>query len=154
MEQSEKNQVVIAAIGAAGPVGDDSAEWNGRVLELAGQITAMCSPTSDVQKVIDSVNDSKVFTATLLSIKKEATSTRGLLTLGTRVSEHSPDGTEQARTERTDTPLGMAMARRCRALVGHKVAVWIEVQTMSKSTNKVRVITHIEDLGLVEASAE
>ena len=150
MEQSDKNQIVIAAVTAAGPVGDDRAAWSDRVLEMAAQIAAMTSPASDVMTTIDSVNNAKVFTAVLLEIKKEQSSTRGLLTLKTRVSEHAPDGTEQARTERTDTRQGIAMARRCRALVGHRVAVWVEVQTMKNSTNKVRVIAHIEDLGEAE----
>jgi hypothetical protein len=154
MEQVDKNQIVIAAVGAAGPVGDDRAAWSDRVVEMAAQITAMSSPNSDVMTTIDSVSNAKVFTATLLEIKKEQSSTRGLLTLKTRVSEHSPDGTEQARTERTDTRQGIAMARRCRALVGHRVAVWVEVQTMKNSTNKVRVIAHIEDLGEAEEGGD
>ena len=33
MEQAEKNQIVIAALSAAGPTGDDAEAWNGRVLE-------------------------------------------------------------------------------------------------------------------------
>ena len=151
MEQSEKNQIVIAALNAAGPVGEDADEWNIRLLELAGQFTAMLSPTSAISKVIESVSASKVFTGVVLEIKKEASSTRGLITLKTRVSEHSPDGTEQVRTERTDSPFGLSMARRVRALIGHRVVVWVEVQTMSNgSSNKVRVITHIEDLGEAE----
>lgn len=154
MEQAEKNQIVFAAVGAAGPVGEDAEAWAGRVLELAAQFTAMLAPTSEVSKVIDSVSNSKVFTGTVLEIKKEESSTRGLVTLKTKVSEHSPDGTEQARTERTDTPLGLSMARRVRALVNHRVVVWVEVQTMKNSTNKVRVITHIEDLGVDEGGDE
>jgi len=150
MEQAQKNQIAIAAVNVAGPVGDDTGAWKDRVLEAAGTITAMLSPTSDVSRIIDSVAGAKVFTATVLAITKETSSTRGLVTLGTKVSEHSPDGTETARTERTDSPLGLAMARRIRGLIGHRVAVWVDVQTMANSTNKVRVITHIEDLGELE----
>jgi hypothetical protein len=153
MEQSDKNRIAIAAVTAAGSVGDDRAAWNDRVLELAAQITAMTSPSSDVMTAIESVSNAKVFTAVLLEIKKEQSSTRGLVTLKTRVSEHAPDGTEQARTERTDTRQGLAMARRCRALVGHRVAVWVDLQTMKGGSNKVRVIAHIEDLGETEDEA-
>ncbi len=147
MEQAEKNQIVIAALSAAGPIGDDAESWNGRVLSLAAQFTAMCAPTSDVSKVIDSVNNSKVFTGTVLEIKKEESSTRGLITLKTKVSEHSPDGTEQVRTERTDSALGLLMARRVRGLVNHRVVVWVEVQTKKGGSGNVRVLTHVEDLG-------
>ncbi len=148
MEQAEKNQIVIAALSAAGPVGEDAEAWDGRVLELASQFTAMLAPTSTVSKIIDSVSNAKVFTGTVLAVKKEDTSTRGIVTLKTKVSEHSPDGTEQARTERTDTPLGLSMARRVRALVGHRVVVWIDVQPIKNSTKKSRVLVNIEDLGL------
>jgi hypothetical protein len=142
-----KEQIIIAAISAAGPQGDDLDAWRLRVLENAGSFTAMLAPTSDVSKVIDSVQGSKVFPATILAIKKEDSSTRGLATLKTRVSDRNPEGTEQARTERSDSPIGMAMARKLRGLRYHKVLVWVDVQTMSNSTNKVRVISHVEDLG-------
>ena len=142
------DQIIIAAITASGPQGDDLDAWRLRVLENAATFVAMLSPTSDVSKIIASVSGSKVFPATVLAIKKEDSSTRGLVTLKTRVDEkHAPDGTEQARTERSDSPIGLAMARKLRALRYHKVLVWIDVQTMTNSTNKVRVISHVEDLG-------
>lgn len=150
MEQPEKNQIVLAAISAAGPVGDDPVAWNARVLEMAAKIVVMTSPKSDVMKHIDSVSGAVVYTATLLAITKEPSSTRGLLKLRTKVSEHAPDGVEELRTERTDSAVGLAMARRCRALVGHRVVVWKDVQKKSNGTGNVRVIAHIEDLGEAE----
>jgi hypothetical protein len=143
----DNNQIIIAAINATGAQGEDLAAWRLRVIENAASFAAMLSPSSDVSKAVASVLNSKVFTGTVLSVEKEKSSTRGLATLKTRVSEHSPDGTETVRTECTDSEYGRSMARRLRSLIGHKVIVWVEVQTMSNSTNKVRVVSHVEDLG-------
>jgi len=154
MEQSELNQIVLAAINTAGPVGDDPGEWSGRVHFAAAQITAMCSPASSVAKVVGGVANAKVFSAIVRGITKEASSTRGLVTLQTQPSKFHPDGLEPARTERTDSAQGMAMARRIRSLVGHRVLVWVEVEVINDGASKVRVVRWIEDLGAVPESSD
>jgi hypothetical protein len=154
VEQSEINQIVLASVSAAGPVGDDLAAWNESVSDMAARITAMCSPTSSIAKIVAGVANSKVFTATVMEIKKESSSTRGLVTLKTRPSKFHEDGIEQARTERTDSPDGLAMARRLRGLVGHRVAIWVEVEEINDGANKVRVVRHVEDLGLAKADGD
>jgi len=148
MEQSEVNQVVLAAVTAAGPLDPENPEqWTARVHEMAARVTAMCAPTSSVSKIIQGVANSKVFTATVLGITREASSTRGVVTLKTRPSKFHPDGVEQARTERTDSADGLAMARLVRSLVGRRVVLWVEVESIGDGASKVRVIRWIEDLG-------
>ena len=44
------------------------------------------------------------------------------------------------------------MARRLTMLVGHRVLLWVEVAVMNGGAGKVRVIRHVEDLG-VDAAA-
>lgn len=155
MEQSEVNQIVLAAISAAGPVTEgDQSEWTVRVHDMAARIATMCSPSSSVSKVVNGVADSKVFTATVIGITKESSSTRGLVTLKTRPSKFHEDGVEQARTERTDSAVGKAMARRIRALVGHRVVLWVEVETVGDGASKVRVVRWVEDLGLAAQDDE
>lgn len=153
MDTDTRTQIILAAIAAAGPAGDDQADWNARVTDAAATITAMCNDKSQIAKVIDGVANSKVFAATVVKVDKEQSSTRGLVTLRTRPSERHPDGIEQARTERTDNPMGLAMARRLRSLVGHRVLLHIEVEEVPGRDFKVRVIRHVQDLG-VEAEAE
>lgn len=167
MDDTTRTSIIIAAVTAAGPVPAlldedgrpvlntrnkpvlDRAAWSLSVEQLATTITALTAPTSSLSKVVNAVAEAKVFTGTVLGCKKESSSTRGIVTLKTRVSDHHPDGTEVARTERTDNPAGKAMAQMFRNdLVGHKVVVWVQVEQMAGSTNKVRVIRHVEDLGV------
>jgi len=155
MDDVTRTQVVLAAVTAAGPTGEDEAGWLASVHEQAARITAMCSPTSSLAKTIESVERSKVFTATVLSCTKEKSSTRGLVTLRTRPSKFHPDGVETARTERTDTGgLGLAMARRLRLLTGHRVAVWIDLEKIEDGAREMRLVRHVEDLGIDETAGE
>ncbi|MHB8318095.1 MAG: hypothetical protein ACYDEP_02520 [Acidimicrobiales bacterium] len=154
MEQSEINQIVLAAVNAVGSQGEDRDEWMVSIQEMAARVAAMCAPSSSIVKVIQGVLNSKVFTGVVLSIEKEESSTRGLITLQTRPSKFHEDGIESVRTERTDTPLGLAMARRIRRLVGHRVVLWVEVEIIRDGASKTRVVRHIEDLGVVESDDE
>jgi len=154
MEQSEVNQIVLGAITASGPCDQENSDaWVASVHDMAARIATMCTPTSSVSKLVQSVANSKVFTGTVLGITKESSSTRGVVTLKTRPSKFHPDGTEQARTERTDSAVGLAMARRIRSLVGHQVVLWVEVEIISDGGAKVRVIRWVEDLGEAPATS-
>ena len=151
MEESQRTQVILSAVTATGPrsEGESRAEWVARVASMAAGITAMCSDRSPLAKVVEQVERSKVFQATVLGVTKEQSSTRGIVRLRTSPSQFHPDGVEEARTERTDTPIGLAMARMIRSeLVGHRVTVWVEVEQINGGAGKVRVIRHIEDLGM------
>lgn len=150
MEQTEINQIVLAAVSAVGPMGDDQNDWMVSIQDMAARITAMCTPTSSVAKAIQGVANSKVFTGVVLGVSKEESSTRGLVTLQGKPSKFHEDGIETARTERTDTPVGLAMARRLRRLVGHRIVLWVEVEQIRDGTSKTRVIRHVEDLGPVK----
>ncbi|WP_277212289.1 hypothetical protein [Isoptericola croceus] len=146
IDAATKQQIVVAAMSAVGPVGEDSAAWESEVARTAARFTAVAgNDQHPAFRAVEQVAAAKVFTGTVVSIVKEQSSTRGLITLHTG-TERSDDGTESVRTERTDNPVGLAMAKQVRSLVGHKVVVWIEVETM-KNGNKSRVLRHIEDRG-------
>lgn len=92
----------------------------------------------------------KVFSGTIVDIKKEQSSTRGLITINTgtdREKEGVPAGCEQIRTERTDNPEGKAMAKKVQGLKGNRVLVWVEVEEIKGGQSKVRVLRHVQDLG-------
>jgi len=154
LTETERRAVILAAVQAAGlddGPDDRGLTWPQRVAETAGRITAMLDPHSDVQRAIGHLEMAKVFPAVIEKVEKEASSTRALITLRTKVSERHPDGRETARSERTDDPLGMAMARKLTALRSHKVMLWVELEAMGGSADRrVRVIRHVEDLGLDE----
>jgi hypothetical protein len=145
-------QIVLAAVAAAGP-DDGGGDWDTKVAMNAARITAMTSPQSAVGQSIAQVAGAKVFTGVVESIRKEQSSTRGVIVLQTRESIHHPDGREEVRTERTDKAVGLAMARRVRELRGHRVMVWVEIEEIANGQRKVRVLRHIEDLGAADKSA-
>ena len=151
MDQEHVNQIVLAAVGAAGPQNEDRTGWLDRVCDLAAEITVLCSERSRPARRVQSIASSKVFTATIVGGKLEASSTRGVLNLKTKPTDQHPDGLEQVRTERTDTPDGAAMWRKLKTLKGHKALLWVEVQEYNGGQGKVRVVQHVEDL---EAPAE
>lgn len=154
MDDALRTQIVLTAVTAAGPADPtDPAGWQARVADMAAAITAACQPGSQISKVVEQVAASKTFVASIVKVTKEQSSTRGVVTLRTTPNEHHPDGTETARTERTDNPVGRSMARRLVRLVGHRALLWVEVEPMANGTRKSRVIRHVEDLGPDEAEA-
>ena len=140
--------LALTAQAAGDPAGlDRLPDLDALIAQSAAEITAAVDPRSGLSRLIDAVHGSKVFTAVITDVVREQSSTRGLVTLRARPSQFHPDGIEQARTERTDGPEGLLMARTLRALTGHRVALWIEEQTTGNGARKVRVIQHVKDLG-------
>jgi len=152
LSEADRRQVILAAVAATGPDnGPDERglSWPLRVAENAARITAMLDPRSEVSRAIGCLELAKVFPATVVEVKREASSTRALVTLKTKVSDRHPDGVETARSERTDDPLGLAMARRLTSLKGHRVMLWVELEQMGANADRrVRIIRHVEDLGV------
>lgn len=151
MDHSTRTSVVAAAVVAAGPVtgydGEDA--WQHQVHANAVSIAVMASDTSQIARSIQSVENAKVFSGTVMQVRKEHSSTRGVITLHTdtdRTKDGVPEGCESVRTDRTDNPLGLAMARRVKSLVGHRVLVWVEIEEFNGGQGKVRVVKHVEAL--------
>lgn len=146
MDAQIRTQVILAAVGAAGPKGEDAAEWNARVRDNAVGIAVMLGDNSSVSQALDKfLNAGKPFPATILGGSKETSSTRVVVRFMNKDGE-----LETIRTDRTDTPEGLAMGNVVRNLVGHKVLVWKELEEMGGGSNgrKVRILRHVEDLGI------
>lgn len=141
-------QAILAAVNLTATDGEGSDEWVARCQEHLARIMAMVAPDSAISRFARGVMNAKVFSGTVVGLEKEVSSTRAIVTLRTRPSDHNPDGFEKVRTDRTDSDYGLRMARRARSLVGHRVLVWVEIETMAKGDRKVRVLRHIEDAGL------
>lgn len=153
MDQNTRTSIVAAAVTAAGPVSNyaDQSAWSNAVHEHAVGIAVMASETSQIARTLTSIENAKVFPGTVMQIRKERSSTRGLITLHTgtdRTREGVPEGCEQVRTERTDNALGLAMAQKFKSLIGHRVLVWVEVEEYNNGQGKVRVVKHVEPLGV------
>ena len=155
LEDSARISLIVAAANMAGPVGSDQFAWNAKVLDNATLLMEMAGEGSKVSKKISGMAASKVIFGTVLSVKREDSSTRGVVTLKTRVSKFSPDGTEQARTDRTGTKEspepGRELAKLMTTLVGHRVQIWIELEMPANAepgSKGFRVIRHFKGLGL------
>lgn len=145
MDATTRTQVILAAVGAAGPKGEDAADWNARVRDNAVGIAVMLGENSSVSKALEKfLAAGKPFPATILGGRKEQTSTRVVVRIRNKDGEE-----EEIRTDRTDTPEGLAMANIVKGLVGHRVLIWKELEEMGGGTNgrKVRILRHVEDLG-------
>jgi hypothetical protein len=105
-----------------------------------------------VVKIQDAIAKSnKSFLGTVVSITKEQSSTRGVVVLHTgtdRSFDGVPAGCETVRTDRTDDPDGLMMARKVRALKGHKVLVYVELESDKNGQRRYRVLRHIVDKGI------
>ena len=144
IDEATRTQVILAAVGSAGPVGDDKAEWNQRVTDQAVTIAVMLGESSSVTKALEAFERAgKPFPVTILGGRTEHSSTRVIVLFRNKDGEN-----EEIRTDRTDGPEGTAMSNIVRALVGHKVLLWKEVETYNGGQGKVRVIRHVEDLGV------
>ena len=146
MDTALRNQVIIAAVGATGPKGDDAADWTARVRENAVSIAVMLGENSSVSQALDKfLAAGKPFPATILGGKTERTSTRIVVRFMNKDGE-----VEAIRTDRTDTSEGLAMGNAVKSLVGHRVLIWKELEEMGgggANGRKVRILRHVEDLG-------
>lgn len=142
---ADSAQIILAAATAALPKDDG---YEDRLRTNIAEFAAMANDES-YTKIVQQIADSKVFTGIVLGIQKENSSTRGIVTLKTKVSNFHPNGQETVRTERTDSsPATLALCKHIKDnLIGHKVAVWVEIETYNEGAGKVRVLRHIKDLG-------
>lgn len=146
-----KGQIVQTAFLTAGP---DATE-----AEVAAQVTRILTGLSEGSPIVyaftqatkrgENVDGVKTILGTIIHTDVETTSERGLIFLKSENShpQHNPLGKENVRTERIDDEKsgGRELLNQALSLIGHKVAMTVEVQ--KTSTNKVRVVTRITDRG-------
>lgn len=162
MDSKTRTDLLIAAMNAVGPVSDPTTNsrgteiasaaetWEFQVEQQAMKIMTMAAEGSRLSRALDVVatahdrdfKGSKAFSATLKAVDIEPSSKRGILTLRARGAEED----EQVRTDRTDTARGALMVRLAKALEGHRVMVYIEMEETPQG-RKVRILRHLTDLG-------
>ncbi|MGL5827730.1 MAG: hypothetical protein ACRCYU_23420 [Nocardioides sp.] len=158
MDSNTRTKLIAAAVVAAGPkTGYASlAEWSLAVQSTAVELAVMAGEDSKVVASIEQMSGVKVFSGSVMSVRKEKRSTRGVVVLETGTERENkdpitgetlPSGQEFVRTERTDDPMGLYVAQTARSLTGRKVRVYVEVESIGSGERKVRVLRHLEDLG-------
>ena len=121
------------------------------------ELVAELSEGSASWKLIDRMTGNaegvelKNFVGTIAKVTREKSSTRGkvLLHTGTKKEiDGLEPGYEIVRTDRTDDPDGLMVASEAKALLGHRVLVWVVLEPWASDTNrKTRVLVHLMDLG-------
>lgn len=155
LDTATRNNIILGAVSMAGPVGDSSSEWDARVIANAKRLTTMLSDGSNVSKTIQTLDEAKKFVGTLVYVGKEQTSKRGFVVVktGTDRDEH---GLETVRTEIVEGNESVkAFAKDLREnLVGHRVLLYVEMQTGKTPDKKFRILQHVDDLGVDSAITE
>lgn len=131
------------------------------------ELVAELSEGSASWKLIDRMTgnadglDLKNFVGTIVKVTREKSSTRGKLLLYTGTKQdvedgknadgskrYLPAGYEIVRTDRTDDPEGLMVASEAKALLGHRILVWVILEPWASDANrKTRVLIHLMDLG-------
>ncbi|MFF8279997.1 hypothetical protein ACF05T_28520 [Streptomyces lateritius] len=134
-------ELTLAAARAVGPcpVGEE-ATWAERV---RAQAITLYTLADTVGQDLQRLEEARQFTATLLMVRVEVSSTRGLLVVRSTSGE-----IERLRTDRGDTDAGRAMIERARALVGHRLRVYrLNEQMAGNAARQVRTVVHLTDHG-------
>lgn len=125
------------------------------------ELVAELSEGSASWKLIDRLTGNadglelKNFVGTIAKVTREKSSTRGKVLLHTGTRKEAKDGDkvlsegyEIVRTERTDDPEGLMVASEAKALVGHRVLLWVVLEPWANNADKkTRVLLHLMDLG-------
>lgn len=143
-------EIVLAAVNAAGPVGNNPGAWRAKVRdELVPMIAAMLREGSPLLQRADQVVGSAVFGGELVGMELEESSTRVIVRFRsetTSKSDDEGDGTETIRTYRTDTAQGKAQYKRLQeAGVGAKLLIYKFMEEAQKG-REVRILAHFEVL--------
>lgn len=96
-----------------------------------------------------------MFTGVIHGVFLNKVSKRCTVKMFTNVTARREDGMEDVNTERTDRVDGMAVAQKAKALKGHRVLVYVEMEafTAGGEVKKMRIIRRILDLGLAPDNA-
>ena len=80
IDKAIKDNIIVAAITGAGPMGENAEEWEANVLRAARRITAvLADETNPYAKAIDEIDAASKFISLVSLVKKEASSTRGVV---------------------------------------------------------------------------
>lgn len=148
-----KAQTVALAFQVAGPAATEAevAAQVTRILNGIGEGSPIAYAFDSFEKRAENVEAVKTVLGTLLLFDVEESSQRGVLFLKSETAHErwNPKGKEHARTERIDGKgLGLEVLKAAQSLIGHKVALTVEVQVSDSGKN--RVITRISDRGIDE----
>lgn len=145
---ADRESIILAAIGAAGPAGENKGAWYSRVRDLSGEIALMLDENSPLSKNVEKFQSIDArFVGVIVGGRVEASSKRAEVRfVPFRNGEYGD--VEEIRTERTDTAEGHAMWELVKSLKGHRVLLHKRME--ENNGRKFRVLQHVIDLGTDE----
>lgn len=149
-----QGQIVQTAflLAGAGASEDQVAAEVTRILIGVGEGSPILYAFTQVAKREENVEGTKTILGTIIHADVEETSQRGVIFLKSETShpQFNPLGKENVRTNRIDDDKsgGKALLNGAVGLIGHKVALTVQVE--KTASNKVRVVTRISDRGVDE----
>lgn len=153
MTEALRQSILLGAVNVTGaaPTGPDGnpdySQWELNLRTNVRRLTSMLAPESRASKLVDRLDACSKFVATVSYVDQEVTSKRGYVVLKSKDNKTQEDKFEGLRTDIvTGSEETKQFARQLRALTGHKVLVFKEMDEMGNG-QKVRLITHVEDLG-------
>lgn len=148
IDTTTKQNIILGAVNMTGAIGESAADWNSRFISNVKKVTTLLSEGSSAAKTIDMLSEAKRFVGTIVYVGKEKTSKRGFVVIktGTDRDEH---GLETVRTEIVEGNESVnAFAKDLREnMIGHRVLLYVEMQTGKTADKKFRILQYVEDLG-------
>lgn len=143
----------------------DPSMWQAAVVETAINLAVMGGEKGGVGKALARIaacengeGKSGMFVGTVVAVRKEPSTTRAVVTIHTGTTKDDlkdaitkqplPAGCEQIRTDRTDDPSGIRMAKKVSGMLGHRVMVWKFAEKMANRDGETRIMAHVESLGV------
>jgi hypothetical protein len=147
-------RLLPVAVQGVGPLRDSEThgQYMERVRALAIDLWIESGPRSELARRLAELMSAQVFVGILTAVEIEPSSTRAILTL--TVIKDGESAEETIRTDRTDGPAGRALWEVAKALVGHRVAIYKQMETRADPNKKYRCAKHIVDLGAADDPEE
>lgn len=152
-----KQQVVIAALSAVGN-GDPTSELSideqvrQRVVELAVEASSAGNEKSRLGRALSQLEGSTAFVAVIVGVKRDERNGRGIIGFKANNPGQGANeaGVETINTEPEYFEAGASMIARARALKGHRVVIYKEVESFDSNgtMKKSKVCRHLVDLGV------
>jgi hypothetical protein len=147
-------RLLPVAVQGVGPLRDSEThgQYMERVRALAIDLWIESGPRSELARRLAELMSAQVFVGILTAVEIEPSSTRAILTL--TVIKDGESAEETIRTDRTDGPAGRALWEVAKALVGHRVAIYKQMEARADPNKKYRCAKHIVDLGAADDPEE
>lgn len=155
-EQQKMQLLPIAHLIAAMGHGADYSDQH--VGDATKRILESTMPGSNIDRIVRALDfeaakvvETKTFVGTVIHVDRDLKSQRGIVILKTAVAKYNKLGQDLVRSDRLDGSKSEAVSelmKQTLGLVGHKVAVTVNMVAGKEGDTKYRVLAGLEDRGV------